>query len=187
MRFTPKDREDWRRWLKENHARETEIWLVFLKKTTGNPNLSYNDAVEEALCFGWIDGIKRSIDEERYMHRFTPRKTGSKWSKSNKERAERMVKAGKMAAAGKEAIEQARKSGAWADPGDSRTIVAMSPELSRKLKQNRKAAAFFNELAPSYQRQYMAWIEAAKRPDTRARRVDEAIALLGRGEKLGMR
>ena len=187
MKFTPTDREDWRNWLVKNQAKRTEVWLVFLKKTTGRPNLSYNDAVEEALCFGWIDGVKRSIDEERYMHRFTPRKPDSKWSTSNKERAQRLIKAGQMAPAGTRAIELARKSGAWANPVRPHTKVAMPPELGRALKQNRKAASYFAGLAPSYQRQYMAWIAAAKRPETRARRLKEAMELLNHGKKLGMR
>ena len=187
MRLTPKHRADWRSWLKENHASTDEVWLVFLKKTTGRPNLSYNDAVEEALCFGWIDGVKRSIDEERYMHRFTPRKPKSKWSGTNIKRAERLIKTGQMTPAGSSAIKLAKKNGAWANPTGPQASVAMPPELNERLLQNKKAADFFAELAPSYQRQYMAWIAAAKRPDTRSRRVDEAITLLSRGEKLGMR
>lgn len=187
MRFTPKNRQDWRSWLEANQANKTEIWLVFLKKTTGKPNLSYNDAVEEALCFGWIDGVKRSIDEERYMHRFTPRKPRSKWSSTNKERAQRLIKAGQMSSAGTRAIELARENGAWENPVSPQTSTAMPPELGRELKKNRKAAEFFAGLAPSYQRQYMVWIASAKRPETKIRRLNETMALLSRGEKLGMR
>ena len=187
MRYTPGNREQWRNWLLENHAREFEVWFVFLKKHTGKSNVSYNDAVEEALCFGWIDGVKRSIDEDRYMHRFTPRKAGSKWSSLNKERAQRMIDAGRMAPAGQKSIELAKKNGRWTGSADVRANFSMPPELDARLKRNAKAATFFANLAPSYQRQYIAWIATAKRPETKNRRLDEAIELLGRSEKLGMR
>ena len=160
---------------------------MFYKRHTGKPTLTYNDAVEEALCFGWIDGIKRSIDDERYMHRFSPRKPDSKWSVLNKKRAARMLKAGQMAPAGEKAIELAKKNGKWNEPASVRTNFAMPPELHARLKRNKKAATFFASLAPSYQRQYIAWIATAKRPETKKRRLDEAVKLLNHGERLGMR
>ncbi len=187
MRYTPRNREQWRNWLEKNHAKDTEVWLVFLKQHTGNPNVSYNDAVEEALCFGWIDGVKRSIDEDRYMHRFTPRKSDSNWSKLNKERAQRMCRAGEMAPAGAKSIEVAKENGKWKESVGARTNFSMPPELNARLTRNKKAATFFASLAPSYQRQYIAWIATAKRPETKRRRLDEAIGLLNRGAKLGMR
>lgn len=115
-RYTPKNRADWRRWLKINHEKASEIWLVFRKKHTKNPNLSYNDAVEEAVCFGWVDGMKRSVDEDRYMHRFTPRKSRSQWSQSNRNRVERMEAAGQMMPAGRRSVDAAKASGAWENP-----------------------------------------------------------------------
>lgn len=187
MRYTPRNREQWRNWLEKNQAKETEVWLVFLKQHTGRPNVSYNDAVEEALCFGWIDGVKRSIDEDRYMHRFTPRRPDSKWSKLNKERAERMLQAGHMAPAGEKSIKLAKKNGKWTEPVSANINFTMPPELKARLKNSKKAATFFASLAPSYKRQYIAWIATAKRPETKERRLDEAIGLLNRGEKLGMR
>jgi len=187
MRYTPRNRGQWRSWLEKNHAIETEVWLVFLKKHTGKANLSYDDAVEEAICFGWIDGIKRSIDEDRYMHRFTPRKSGSKWSKSNTERARRMLSAGRMAPAGEKSIESAQADGRWTAHIGARTSFPMPPELKAQLKRSAKAAEFFASLAPSYQRQYIDWIASARRPETRQRRLEEAMKLLVGGEKLGMR
>ena len=187
MRYTPKTREQWRNWLKKNHANEPEVWLVFLKKHTGRQNVSYSDAVEEALCFGWIDGVKRSIDEDRYMHRFTPRKPNSNWSESNKKRVQRLISANQMAPAGEESIKLAKKSGKWSTPANIPAEFSMPREFDARLKRNKKASTFFASLAPSYQRQYIAWIATAKRPDTRKRRVDEAMELLKRGEKLGMR
>ncbi len=186
MRFTPKSRMSWRAWLDENHAAKTEIWLVFYKRHTGKSTLSYNDAVEEALCFGWIDGVKRSIDDERYMHRFSPRKADSKWSKLNKKRTERMLKDGKMMGAGRRAMQTAKRNGRWAE-ATQKIEFSMPPEFAARLERNKKAATFFETLAPSYQRQYIGWIITAKRQDTRERRLDEAIKLLQRGDKLGMR
>ncbi len=101
MQFTPENRDDWRAWLCRNHASEADVWLVFFKKTAPRTNLSYNDAVEEAVCFGWIDGVKRSIDEHRYMHRFSPRRPDSKWSRSNRKRARRIEEALDLLARGK--------------------------------------------------------------------------------------
>lgn len=187
MRYTPGNRAQWRNWLKTNHAKVTEVWLVFLKQHTGKPNISYNEAVEEALCFGWIDGVKRSIDTDRYMHRFTPRKSDSKWSKLNKERAHRMLKAGQMAPAGEKSIRIAKKNGRWSEPVSPRRHFSMPPEFEARLRRNKKASTFFATLAPSYQEQYIAWIATAKRAETRMQRLDEAIKLLKCGEKLGMR
>ncbi len=187
MRYTPRNRAQWRNWLEKNHAKETEVWLVFLKQHTKKPNVSYNDAVEEALCFGWIDGVKRSIDEDHYMHRFTPRKSGSKWSKINKQRAQRMLEADQLAPAGKKSIELAKNNGRWTEPVSARTSFSKSPELNARLKHHKQAGTFFASLAPSYQPQSIAWIETATRPETKKHRLDQAIELLERGDKLGMR
>jgi uncharacterized protein YdeI (YjbR/CyaY-like superfamily) len=184
---TPKSRGAWRRWLEKNHGEAGEVWLVFYKRHTGKPTLSYNDAVEEALCFGWIDGIKKSVDAERYMHRFTPRKPGSKWSESNKRRVARLVEAGLMAPAGEKAVAEAKASGNWDAPARPDIDLSTPPELDARLSKDPKAAAFFESLAPSYRRQFIAWIASAKRADTRKRRADEALALLRAGQKLGMR
>lgn len=160
--------------------------MVFYKKAAGKPTLSYNDAVEEAVCFGWIDGMKKALDAERYMHRFTPRQPESRWSDSNKKRAEKMRKAGLMAAAGERAIERAKKNGAWDNPVSAPKERPMPPEFAARLERDKKAAAFFSSLAPSCQRQYAAWIGTAKREETRRKRLDEAMRLLRNREKLGM-
>lgn len=159
---------------------------MFYKRGTGKPTLSYDDAVEEAICFGWIDGVRRRVDDERYMHRFSPRKPGSRWSALNRKRAARMEEAGRMAPAGRKAVDDAKRDGSWDREAPS-VDVSVPPELSRRLERNRKAAAFFESLAPSYRAQFCGWINVAKRPETRKRRVDEAVRLLARGEKLGMR
>ena len=112
-RFTPRSRSAWRNWLRKTHTDVTEVWVVFYKKNTGHPTISYNDAVEEALCFGWIDGIRKHVDDARYMHRFTPRKLNSVWSESNKKRGARLTEARLMTPAGQRLIDHAQKSGAW--------------------------------------------------------------------------
>lgn len=186
MRFTPKSRRAWRTWLEANHDAKPEVWLVFYKRHTGKPTLSYNDAVEEAVCFGWIDGVKRRIDDERYMHRFSPRKPDSAWSATNRRRATRMEKAGLMTQAGRKAVKTAKRHGTWqaAAPDVDVTVPA---ELAARLAEHGQAAAFFESLAPSYRQQFTGWINMAKRKETRQRRIDESVALLARGEKLGMR
>jgi uncharacterized protein YdeI (YjbR/CyaY-like superfamily) len=184
--ITPKSRQAWRAWLDQNHDSKAEAWVVFYKRHTGRPTLSYDDAVEEALCFGWIDGVRRSLDSERYTHRFSPRTPSSRWSALNRTRAERMERAGKMTAAGRQKIEEAMRNGKWNEPAPE-IDLSVPPELAARLQRNKKAADFFDSLSPSYRKQFCAWINAAKRDDTRTRRLDESIRLLARGEKLGMR
>jgi len=187
MQFTPRNRKDWRDWLRKNHDSKPDVWVVFFKMTSPKTNLSYNDAVEEALCFGWVDGMKRSIDEHRYMHRFSPRKPDSKWSPSNIARVRRMLDAGLMTAAGEKAIAQAKESGSWEQPVTSPGPLPMPPEFDQQLKRNKKARSFFESLAPSYRREYVDWVASAKREATRQRRMEEALDLLSSGKKLGMR
>jgi uncharacterized protein YdeI (YjbR/CyaY-like superfamily) len=184
--FTPRSRRAWRSWLEKHHASRAEIWVVFYKRHTGRPTLSYDDSVEEAVCFGWIDGIKRSIDEQRYTHRFSPRKPGSRWSATNRRRADKMIRAGLMTDAGRSAIARAKRSGTW-QPPKAEPDLSMAPDFAARLKRNRKAAEFFDSLAPTYRAHYTGWINSAKRPQTRQRRIGEAIELLAGGKKLGMR
>ena len=186
-KYTPKSRKQWREWLAKNHAVTAEVWLVFYKKHTGKPTLSYSDAVEEALCFGWIDGIRKRIDDERYMHRFTPRKPDSNWSETNKKRVARLLEENLIEPAGLTLIEAAQRSGRWDVPGRKDVDLSMPVELESALDKNDKAATFFRSLAPSYKREFVAWIATAKRPETRAKRLAETIRLLQAGKKLGMR
>lgn len=185
-RVTPKSRSAWRSWLDRHHDSCDAAVVVFYKRHARKSTLTYDDAVEEAICFGWIDGIKRSIDDDRYSHRFTPRKPNSKWSATNRKRAERMILSGRMMAAGSEAIRQAKRTGAWQPEAESIDLTVPS-ELANRLEKNSRAAEFFESLAPSYRNHFIAWINVAKRAETRQRRIDEAVELLARGEKLGMR
>jgi uncharacterized protein YdeI (YjbR/CyaY-like superfamily) len=176
----------WRRWLAKNHARRDEVWLVYFKKHTGRPTIDYGDSVDEALCYGWIDSILRRIDDDRYARRFTPRKDDSNWSPSNKKRVERLLAARRMTRAGLRKIEYAKKRGRWNAPDRPDIGTEVPEELGTALKRNRRAAAFFESLAPGYRRQFIAWVATAKRPETRKKRVRKSIELLARGEKLGM-
>jgi len=181
-------RGQWRKWLAANHDKEENgIWLVFYKKETGKPSLEYGESVEEALCFGWIDSIIKRIDDEKYCRKFTPRKGGSRWSNTNKKRVEKIIKEGRMTGFGLAKIEAARKSGAW--ELDPQPVIGMDipQELSKALERNGKAREFFEGLAPTYRKHFIGWIVTAKRPETRAKRLKESLALLARGEKLGLK
>lgn len=177
----------WRAWLKEHYADTSVIWLVFRKKDSGAPSIDYETAVEEALCFGWIDSIIKKLDETSYARKFTPRKTDSKWSASNKARVKRLIAAGRMAPAGQRLVDEARASGRWDKSAGPDIPPGLPAELTEALAANPLAAENFEALAPSYRKQYIGWVAVAKRAETRQRRVAESIALLERGEKLGMK
>ena len=181
------DRDKWRDWLGEHHAASSGIWLVFYKKATSKPTIEYGAAVEEALCFGWIDSIIKKIDDEKYVRKFTPRKDKSDWSALNKKRVAKMIKAGRMTAAGLAKIRAAKKNGSWNQDGKTPRSLEIPPEFAEALARNKKARENFEKLAATYRRHYLGWIAAAKRPETRKRRLDESIALLETGKKLGMK
>ena len=178
----------WRAWLAAHHEQETEIWLVYYKKGTGIPCVAYPDSVDEALCFGWVDSLIKRLDEKRYARKFTPRKDSSKWSPSNIQRVERLIAEGRMTEHGLRKVEAARQSGSWDNPVQGPELAfEMTPEFAAALKENKRAAEFFNSLAPTHQKQYLGWIEAAKRQETKEKRIKESIRLLAAGEKLGLR
>lgn len=182
-------REAWRVWLNEHHETEAEIWLIFYKTHTGESNVPYDETVEEALCFGWIDSLIRRLDDDRYARKYTPRRSGSVWSEPNKARVERMIAQGRMTKAGMVFVDEAKATGEWAQRRE-RPKVAMESvpeELQTALDANPCAAETFDALAPTYRKQYILWIVTAKRPETRERRTREAIAKLERGERLGLK
>ena len=186
--LTPRNQHAWRRWLETNHAAVPEVWVLFYKKPAqrpGRPNLSYGKAVEQAVCFGWIDGLKRRIDDDRYAHRFTPRKPDSRWSESNRERLARMRSRGLMTPAGEAAVETSMRTGAWEKPAASAPVEA-PPELLAAIEADAAARAGWAALTRGQQRRYEVWVGMAKRDETRARRLTESLAMLRRGEKLGM-
>jgi len=181
------NRDDWRAWLKKNHNSQKEIWLIYYKKHTGKPRIPYDDAVEEALCFGWIDSTVKRIDEEKYAQKFTPRNEKSNWSELNKKRARKMIKAGRMDQAGLAKFKQAgnqKKEKSKDAPPKKRLVV--SPDLKKALSANKKALENFNNFAPSYRRLYIGWITAAKRPETREKRIKQTVKWSAENKKPGM-
>ncbi len=182
-----KTRNEWRSWLQQNHQSSSGVWLIFYKKHIGKPSLKYDEVVEEALCFGWIDSIIKKIDEERYVRKFTPRKLDSRWSDINKKRVLKLEKQGLMTEAGRAVVEAARESGFWDKPDRPALSFEVPDDLKDALAKNRKAKMFFDRLAPSYKKQFLSWIQFAKRRETRENRIRESIALLEQGEKLGMK
>ena len=179
-------RAAWRRWLAKNHAKEAEIWLVFHKKHTGIDCVPYEDSVEEALCFGWVDSLIKQLDANRYARKYTPRKATSLWSESNKVRAEKMIREGLMTEVGHALIEAAKTSGEWKQKRQRPTFAANEMPIERRaaLNTNAKAAKNFAALPPSHQRNYLHWISDAKKAETRQRRAQQALAMLQRGERL---
>lgn len=180
--FYAPDRKTWRKWLEKNHAKKQGVWLIYYKKESGKPRVAYAEAVEEALCFGWIDSRPNALDAERYMQLFSPRKPKSPWSKLNKERAERLIKAGLMAPAGMDKIEQAKKNGTW-DSYDEVEVLTMPPDLERALDANPAAKRNFEAFPPSSKKNILWWIASAKRPETRTRRIQETVSLAAKNLK----
>ena len=186
-RLHPTNRKDWRLWLKDNHLNEKAVWLIYYKKHTGKRRIPYDHAVEEALCFGWIDSIVKRIDDATYMQKFTPRKKKSKWSALNKKRVAKLIRSGKMRKAGLEKIEVAKINGTWDEINTSARVVEIPVEFEEALHPNKEARDFFVSLSPSYRNQYTGWIASAKKEVTRQRRVKEVMRLLGAKQKLGMK
>jgi uncharacterized protein YdeI (YjbR/CyaY-like superfamily) len=182
------NREDWRAWLENNHASKKEVWLVSYKKPSTNANIPYDDAVEEALCFGWIDSIIQKIDDEKYARKFTPRVNNTKWSASNRTRVAKMIQAGRMTEAGLAKVTFLMPDGSVESPQPTQEIEPVIPEPIRQILMG-SAAAWdnYNRLTPSYRRQYIRWIMFPKKEETRLERARQAVGLLERGEKLGLR
>ena len=176
------DRPAWRNWLAEHHEDVSEIWLVFYKRHTGIQLVSYDEAVEEALCFGWIDSLIRRLDDDRYARKFTPRKANSKWSEINRRRYADLKARGLLAKPG---LDRPPTSGSAYAPRPSATDVPAYME--ERLKTDPQAWRFFQQLAPSYRRSYIGWIDSAKRPQTREKRLSEALERLAAGKKLGLK
>ncbi len=175
---------DWKKWLEKNHAKSMGIWLRFFKKDSGVASVTYAEALDEALCYGWIDSQLQKYDEKSYLQKFTPRRPKSIWSKRNIEHVRRLVKEGRMQAAGKNKLEAARKDGRWEQAYDSSGTMKVPADFLKKLSKNKKAKLFFESLnrANTYA---IAWrLQTAKKPETRARRMKALLDMLARGKKL---
>ena len=175
-------RREWRKWLSSHHDSESVIWLVFHKRHTGKPCLAYDDAVEEALCFGWIDSIIKRLDDDRYARKFTPRKPDSNWSSINRRRYADLKSRGLLAAPGLERPPTDRHRDA------PQVSVSVLPSyIEKRLKTVTRAWQYFQQLPPSQQRLYIGWNDSAKRDETKEKRLQEALSLLSTGKKLGLK
>jgi uncharacterized protein YdeI (YjbR/CyaY-like superfamily) len=183
--FRAKDRESWRAWLAKNHASEREVWVVFPKKQTGERCMSYEDSVEEALCHGWIDSIIKRVDDNSFARKFTPRTDNQNWSELNKRRVAKLIQEGRMTEIG---LAKIGYSNAEQKPRPSIPKVVPVPAfMEQALRKEKKAWENFESLAPSHKRNYVVWVTWAKREETRAKRLQEAIQLLSENRKLGLK
>lgn len=175
----------WRRWLERHHDSEPEVWLVFQKQHTGVASIAYLDALDEALCFGWVDSLVKRLDDARYARKFTPRKADSRWSAINRKRYAALKASGRLMPAG---IERAPTGRGYGPPRPRFQMPArLPPDIQAALEKHPAARRSFEGLAPSHRRRYVGWIESAQREETRARRLKEAIRLLTAGRPLGLK
>ncbi len=175
---------EWEAWLDEHHTNEAGIWLKYAKKKSGIASVTYVEAVEAALCFGWIDGQAKGIDDNFSLQRFTPRRARSKWSKINRDCATRLIEDGRMRPAGLAQVEAAKADGRWDRAYDSPSTATVPEELQVLLDQHPEAAAFFASLDSRNRYAILYRIQDAKRPETRARRIEQFFEMLAKGEKL---
>ena len=169
------DRNEWRSWLEAHHAEENEALLVHYKKGYQESTLLYEAAVEEALCFGWIDGLLRRLDERRYILRYTPRRRNSVWSISNIQRVERLIRAGRMTEAGFRKIAEAMESGQWEAAIRREQVDIIPPDLEEALGQREGGVAAYRALPASRKKQYIHWLLTAKRSETKRRRIEKIV------------
>ena len=179
-------RGKWRSWLEENHSKEKEAWLIFYKKHASEGKMSYLEALDDALCYGWIDGRLKRIDDDKHMIRFSPRREASVWSDHNIRRVRKLVAEGKMTPAGLAKIDNKTLNGSTFDNDRRRPRFRISPEMKKRLMIDEKAWKNYCNLAPSAMEQYAYWLSSAKKAETGEKRLKKAIALLKRNKKLGM-
>ena len=177
-------RAAWERWLDAHHGDDAGVWLKFAKKGTGATTVTYAEALEVALCYGWIDAHVKRLDETYYLQRFTPRRRRSRWSRINREAATRLVAAGKMKPPGLAEVERAQADGRWDAAYDSPATAEVPDDLDRALTENTAAREFFKTLSKQNRYAILHRIQEAKRPETRARRIEQFVEMLARGEKL---
>jgi uncharacterized protein YdeI (YjbR/CyaY-like superfamily) len=175
---------DLERWLRQHHATASCLWVKYAKKKSGLASIDWNQAVDVALCWGWIDGQAKAFDETYSLQRFTPRGKRSRWSKLNRERVARLVAAGRMQPAGKAEVERAKADGRWDAAYDSPATAQVPDDLAKELARWPKAKAFFDSLGSANRYAILHRLQAAKRPETRARRLETFVAMLKKGEKL---
>lgn len=169
-------RDEWRAWLQEHHATERQAWLLHNKAKATQRYVTYEEAVEEALCFGWIDGLLKSVDGESYSLRYSPRKRGSVWSASNKRRVEKLIQEGRMTPAGLAKVAEAQESGEWDAATAREDVSAVPADLAQELR-SKGAWDAFEKWPASRKKQYLSWLNRAKKPETRAKRIQAIVDL----------
>jgi uncharacterized protein YdeI (YjbR/CyaY-like superfamily) len=174
----------WRKWLAANHAKSPGVWIRYARKAAGVKSISYAEAVEESLCYGWIDGQSRSGDDAHYVQRFTPRAARSKWSQINRAKALALIETGRMKPAGLREVERAKADGRWEAAYASSSAAQAPDDLLRALAKNKRAAAFFEGLDSRNRYAILHRLHDAKKPETRARRLDKFVAMLEEGKKI---
>lgn len=172
--FYPENRDQWRKWLQENHDKVQSVWVVFYKKSSGVPSLTWSEAVDEALCFGWIDSKKISIDSEKSHQFFSRRRAKSIWSKINKEKVDRLIESGQMTPAGLACIEIAKENGSW-NILDSVDALIIPDDLENEFQTAAGSKEFFLSLSKSIRKQMLYWVISAKRTETRQNRITEIV------------
>ncbi|MEK2644965.1 YdeI/OmpD-associated family protein [Bdellovibrio sp. BCCA] len=175
--------KQWQSWLRLNHTRSSGVWLQLQKKSSTEKSPTYAEALDVALCYGWIDGQKKAYDENSWLQRFTPRRPRSIWSKKNTEHAERLMRAGKMKKAGLAEIEAAKKDGRWKAAYDSPSKATIPEDFLKALKKNKKAEAFFNSLNKTNLFSIAYRLQTAKTPETRQKRMKLILEMMAKGEK----
>lgn len=174
--FYAKDRAAWRQWLADNHASEKSVWLIIYKKDSGTPSVYYDEAVDEALCFGWIDSKANKGDNEHYFQFFAKRNPKSKWSRVNKDKVERLIAQGLMTNAGMKMIEFAKATGTWTALDEVENLI-LPDELQQAFNANEIAKAHWDNFPRSVKRGILEWISNAKRPETKQKRIEETVTL----------
>jgi len=179
------DKAEWRAWLSTNHALEAEAWLVINKKHAPKPGVFYEEAVEEAVCYGWIDGLTKSLDSETYVIRFTPRRANSIWSMSNRERVARMIEQGRMTEAGMARVREAMANGQWEEAENRKKASDLPAELTQRLAEKPGIKEKFEALPASQKEMFLYWIKSARTAETRERRISEMIEMVEQNRRLG--
>lgn len=178
----PGNLQEWRQWLMENHHSQASVWVIYYKKKSGKPSISWSDAVDEALCFGWIDSTRKTVDEHRFIQFFTKRKPKSVWSKINKEKVQKLIKEGRMTQAGLDSIERAKQNGSWNILDEAEDLL-VPKDLEKELNNKPGAMDFFLGLSKSVRKSILQWLLMAKRPETRQKRIVEIAELAALKQK----
>ena len=180
--YCPANRKEWRQWLRSNHNKQAAVWLIMYKRDSGRPTISWTEAVEEALCYGWIDGRRKPVDDESFVQYFCRRKPKGTWSKINKEKVQELIDKKLMTKAGLAAIETAKQNGAWNSLDEAEELI-VPEDLEKAFKLHPGSKQYFTGLSKSVRKFMLTWIAMAKRAETRQKRINELTTLGAQGKK----